>query len=98
IKNVDAKIERVLALYADGEFDRGILDRRIEKLNREKNRLVEERKAREEMKTREITYEELEKYHIDLSKADFETKQAIVQKLLRSITIDGKSVTIEWLF
>ena len=98
IKNVDAKIERILSLYADGEIDRPILDRQIEKLNEEKNRLIQERRNYEELKANQISSEELERYRIDLSQADFETKQAIVQKLIKSITINEKSVSIEWLF
>lgn len=98
IKNIDGKIERVLALYADGEIDRELLDRQIERLNAEKQRLLHEWKAQEEAQKKQVTKEELERYKIDLAKADFATKRAIVEKLIRSITINGKSVTIEWLF
>jgi len=98
IKNVDTKIERILSLYADGEIDRTALDRQIEKLNAEKNRLIRERREYEESKAKQISREELERYRIDLAAADFETKQAIVQKLIKSITINDKSVSIEWFF
>lgn len=98
IKNVDTKIERILSLYADGEIDRTALDRQIEKLNAEKNRMIRERREYEESKAKQISREELERYRIDLAAADFETKQAIVQKLIKSITINDKSVSIEWLF
>jgi len=98
IKNVDAKIERVLSLYADGEIDRNVLNRQIEKLNEEKNRLVQEHRSREALMKKQVTKEELEQYRIDLANADFESKQSIVQKLIKSITINGKSVSIEWIF
>jgi len=98
IKNIDAKIERVLSLYADGEIDRAVLDRQIGKLNEEKNQLLREQRNHGAAKNKQITKEELEKYRIDLTRADFETKQAIVEKLIKSITINDKSVSIEWLF
>lgn len=98
IKNVDLKIERLLSLYADGEIDRKILNRQVEKLNEEKSKLIQEKKISEEQKSNEITKDDLSKYHIDLSNADFKTKQAIVQKLIKKIIIDDKSVTIEWHF
>ena len=98
IKNVDTKIERMLSLYADGEIDRGILNRQIEKFNEEKNRLIREKKEYDESKAKNITSEELDRCIIDLAAADFATKQAIVQKLIKSITINDKSISIEWLF
>lgn len=98
IKNVDAKIERVLTLYADGGIDRQILDRQIEKLNEEKSRLVQEQRSEEAVRKKQITNEDLERYRIDLAKADFGSKQAIIEKLIRSLTINDKSVSIEWLF
>jgi len=98
IKNVDTKIERILSLYADGEIDRSALDRQIEKLNGEKKQLLRDRRDDDANKKKKITKEELEKYRIDLTRADFETKQAIVEKLIKSITINDKSVSIEWLF
>lgn len=98
IKNVDTKIERILSLYADGEIDRSALDRQIEKLNEEKKRLLRDQRNHDAVKKKQITKEELDKYRIDLTEADFSTKQAIVQKLIKSITISGKSVSIEWHF
>lgn len=98
IKNVDMKIERILSLYADGEIDRSALDRQIEKLNEEKKQLLRDQSNHDATKKKRITKEELERYRIDLSSAEFEAKQAIVQKLIKSITINDKSVSIEWLF
>ena len=98
IKNVDMKIERILSLYADGKIDRSALDRQISKLNEEKNQLLQDQRNQDAAKKKQITKEELEKYTIDLTRADFETKQAIIQKLIKSITINDKSVSIEWLF
>ena len=98
IKNVDMKIERILSLYADGEIDRSALDRQIEKLNEEKNKLLQEQRNQDAAKKKQITKEELDRYRIDLLRADFATKQAIVEKLIKSITINGKSISIEWLF
>lgn len=70
----------------------------VKKLNEEKSKLIQEKKISEEQKSNEITKDDLSKYHIDLSNADFKTKQAIVQKLIKKIIIDDKSVTIEWHF
>jgi site-specific DNA recombinase len=98
IKNIDAKIERVLTLYADGEIDRGMLNKQIERLNAEKQGLLREKRAYEETMKSYLSKEELDKYKIDLAKADFTTKRAIVEKLIKSIIINGKSVTIQWHF
>lgn len=98
IKNVDVKIERILTLYADGEIDRSALDRQIEKLNGEKKQLLRDRRDDDANKKKKITKEELDRYRIDLSRADFATKQAIIQNLIKSITINDKTVSIEWLF
>lgn len=98
IKNVDLKIERILSLYADGEIDRDILNRQIEKLKEEKKLLILKKKEYEESNAKQITKEELERYKIDLAAADFVTKQAIVQKLIKSIKIKEKSIAIEWFF
>jgi site-specific DNA recombinase len=98
IKNVDVKIERILTLYADGEIDRSALDRQIEKLNEEKNKLLQEQRNQDAAKKKQITKEELDRYRIDLTGADFAVKQAIIEKLIKSITINGKSISIEWRF
>lgn len=98
IRNVDTKIERVLSLYADGDIDRSALDRQMGKLNEEKNRLLLEQRNQHAIENKAISKEELDRYRIDLAAADFTTKQAIIQKLIKAITVDGESVAIEWLF
>ena len=98
IKKVDEKIERLLTLYVDGNIDKALLDKQIEKLNREKEALVQQKILQDKQLRSTITADQLKQYAIDLDQADFATRQAIVQKLIRCIYIDGENVEIEWNF
>lgn len=98
IKKVDEKIERLLTLYVDGNIDKALLDKQIEKLNREKEELVQQKILQDKQLRSTITADQLKQYAIDLDQADFATRQAVVQKLIRCIYIDGENVEIEWNF
>lgn len=98
ISKVDEKIERLINLYADGNIEKNILDKQIRKLNEEKQLLIEKKNLQEEKHANIISPIQLKRYVTDLTKADFQTRQAIVQKLIQSITIFGESLEIEWNF
>jgi site-specific DNA recombinase len=98
LKKVDEKIERILGLYADGSIDKDLLNKQIGKLDEDKRHLLEERKKNENQESTMITQEMLEQYAIDLTKADFNEKLVIIQKLIEHIVIEGDSIRIEWIF
>jgi site-specific DNA recombinase len=98
IKKVDSKIERLINLYVDGNIDKKLLDKQIDKLNQEKQAIIEQKKLQENDLAFNVTLEQLQNYTLDLSNVQFSDKQAIIQKLIRRITIDGKNVQIEWSF
>jgi len=98
IKKVDEKIERLLTLYIDGNIDKTLLDKQIEKLNSEKEALIQQKILQDKQAKSTITSEQLKQYIIDLNTTDFSTRQAIIQKLIRRIYIQGDDIEIEWNF
>lgn len=98
IKKVDEKIERLLTLYIDGNIDKALLDKQIDKLNSEKEALIQQKILQDKQAKSTITAEQLKQYIIDLNTTDFSTRQAIVQKLIRRIYIHGEDIEIEWNF
>lgn len=96
IKKVDEKVERIISLYADGSIAKLILDKQISKLVDEKKRLFEAKEKQDAHANVAITEQMLEQYAIDITKVDFYDKQAIVQKLIDRIVINGESISIEW--
>lgn len=98
LKKTDEKIERILALYAEGAIEKNLLDKQMVRLDEEKRTLLEAKMKQEDQINTTITKEMLERYSIDLTKVDFNEKQAIIQKLVDCIVINGESISIEWLF
>ncbi|WP_209121562.1 recombinase family protein [Alkalihalobacillus sp. BA299] len=98
IKKVDEKIERVIALYADGSIEKSLLNKQIKKLDEEKKSLLEAQRKQEDQSNINISTKLLERYAIDLKDAEFDEKQAIIQKLIDHITVNGENLQIEWNF
>lgn len=100
LKKVDEKIEKLLALYLDGDsnISKDILDKQTSKLDQEKRRLLEQKEQQDTRLNSVIDRNRLKKYSIDLLSADFPTRQAIVQKLISNIRIYGEDVEISWTF
>jgi len=97
IKKIDEKLERIIGLYGDGKFQKEMLDKQVDILNIEKEELL--KKQNEDSKNQNsITQEEIEELVIDISNADFSTKQATVQKLIKRINVDGEDINVEWNF
>ncbi|MBG9657850.1 recombinase family protein [Cytobacillus firmus] len=98
LKKVDEKMERIIGLYAEGNMPIKILNKQMAALEQEKEQL-HDKKLRQEMQQRTAFSEkELKQYAIDLTAADFPTRQAIVQKLIKQIFIHGEDVEIVWNF
>ncbi|WP_068792146.1 recombinase family protein [Brevibacillus laterosporus] len=98
LKKIDSKIERLINLYADGNIEKSILDKQVEKLNYEKQALHIQKLHQEQISQTTITNSKLKEYVIDLRVAEFSDRQAIVQKLIRKITVFGDTLEIEWNF
>jgi site-specific DNA recombinase len=98
LKKIDGKIERILALYADGSIDKVILNKQIAKMDDEKRSIIQSKKKQDDQINTTLTQSKLEQYVIGLSNVEFNEKQAIVQKLIHCIVINGDSIEIEWLF
>ncbi len=98
LKKVDEKMERLLSLYVDGNLGKGLLDKQMDKLDKEKQALYEKKLQQENRRHSTVTGDQLKQYSVDLIAADFPTRQSIVQKLIRQIYIDGDDIEVEWAF
>lgn len=98
IKNIDNKINRLVELYAsDTKISKELLETQIEKLNNEKERIIHKRKSDKE-NTQTVSDDMLNFIKADFEGLEFKDKQAIVQKLIKKIHIDGDNVIIDWRF
>lgn len=98
LHKVDEKIERILALYEDGNIDKEHLNKRIAALDSEKKEIYIKKAQQDQRVKSNVSLNILKQYAIDLVAADFPTRQSIIQKLIRMIHIDGDNVEIEWAF
>lgn len=98
IKNIDNKMSRLVALYAsDSNIPKHIIEAQIEELNVEKERLIQKQQSDKENPLT-ISDEVLNKIKVDFEGIEFKDKQAIIQKLIKEIYIDGDNVIIDWRF
>lgn len=95
-QKIDAKLNRILDLYADGNIDKKRLDDQVFKINEEKEKLLQSKKKHKQ--TDVLTPDFLENAYIDIDAADFPTKQAITQKLIKEIVISNNDIKIVWNF
>ncbi|RHW37287.1 recombinase family protein [Neobacillus notoginsengisoli] len=98
IKNVDAKMKRILSLYAEGRVPVALLNDQMEELQTERLYLKKREELQEEKSSIVITEEDLKQFSIDLNAGDFPTRQAIVQKFIKEIIIHGDDIEIIWNF
>lgn len=97
INNVDKKIERLIELYTNENIDIEILDKRMEKLNEEKDSLLES-KYNQQQADSPFEYKDVESYLVSLERAEFKEKRAIVEKLIEQIYVDDDTIKIDWNF
>ncbi|MFE1626995.1 recombinase family protein [Brevibacillus reuszeri] len=98
IKKIDQKVERLISLYADGNIDKVLLDKQIHKLNNEKQVLMDQHFEQEQRMQYIISNEQLKEHIIVLDSANFSERQAILQKLISRIMVNGENLEIEWAF
>lgn len=94
INNINAKIERMIDLYANAEIDTKIIDKKINEFNKEKKELIK----RQNEETEKVNIESIEDYVIDFERVDFATKRAIIEKFINRIYLDNTDVSIDWMF
>lgn len=98
LKKLDEKLDRLVGLYAEGNVPINILNKQVQDVEEEKNKLLQKKKRQEKQLQNSISDKELKQYSIDIMAADFPTRQAIVQKLIKNITIKGEDIEILWNF
>ncbi|MDC0761665.1 recombinase family protein [Brevibacillus sp. AG] len=98
LRKIDQKLERLIDLYSDGSIDKIVLDKQVAKLNNEKRVISEQQAAQTERSARSIERKQLRDYAIVLESAAFPDRQAIIQKLIRRLTIYKDRLEIEWNF
>jgi site-specific DNA recombinase len=99
IKKVDEKMERTLGLFiGDNKVPVALLNKQISALEEEKLQLQHKKEMQEIHSSTVITEKELKQYSIDLTSAEFSTRQSIIQKLINQIIIHDEKVEIVWNF
>ncbi|MCY8485386.1 recombinase family protein [Bacillus atrophaeus] len=98
LKKLDYKIEKLIGLYTEDNIKKEVLDKQIDKIDLEKRRIYEAIEEQEILFKNELSQDQLHQYSIDLTISDFPKKQAIIEKLIKQITIDGDNVDITWNF
>ena len=100
--SVDEQIERLMDLYAIGQFPIDALQSKVnsiteqkEKLEDELDRLMDEEKQR---LTHEQTKELIESFSGVLENGDFDEIRTVIGALIDKIEIDDENVTIRWNF
>lgn len=96
LRELDDKQERLIDLYTIKKMDKNKLAERFQALEEEKLELTRKKEAQEKKKTNLISKEDLKQYSVDLLTAEFPERQAIVQKLIKQIYINGDTVEIAW--
>lgn len=98
MRKLDEKMERIIGLYAEGNIPVSLLNKQINALEQEKIQLQNKLEMQEMQQSTVITKKELQQYSINLMSADFSTRQAIIQKLIKEIIIHGEDIEIVWNF
>lgn len=90
-------MERLLDLFTTNtNISRQLLEQQMEKLNLEKENLIQKQKRQEEEKT--IAQDTLIDSIKSIDLLEFKDKQVLINKLVKQINIDHKNVEIIWRF
>jgi len=98
LKKIDDKINRLIDLYEDGELDKETLNTRLEKRKKEKEELIAKKTLEEQEQALNIEISDIKKYLLTYDKMDFIEKRALVEKVLKNITISPTEIIFEWNF
>lgn len=96
LRDVDERENRILDLFEIGQLNKKKLTDRIQALEEEKFELQKKKEKQELLRKQVLSEEEIKQYSVDLIAADFATRQAIVNKLIKQIYINGETVEISW--
>lgn len=97
IKDINNKMERVIELYSNATISNDLLEKQMNKLNDEKERLIKKQQNSFE-DSQIITDEILENIQSDFEDLEFKDKQAIVQTYVKEIHLNENNVIIDWRF
>lgn len=97
IKDIDKKMERLLDLFMNTtNISKGLLEQQMEKLNLEKEKLLnKQQRSEEESLSREVTLTTTDDAFEEL---DFKEKQIIINNFIEQIYINQNNVKIIWRF
>ena len=95
IAKIDKKISNALELYLEDEIDKEILNKKISKLNSDKNELV--KKKLDTSKKKAISKDEFDQAILTLdTENDFNIRKSIVNKFIKKIVVHPDSIDIMW--
>lgn len=95
IAKIDKKISNALELYLEDEIDKEILNKKISKLNSDKNELVKEKL--DTSKKKAISKDEFDQAILTLdTENDFNIRKSIVNKFIKKIVVHPDSIDIMW--
>lgn len=99
IKNIDAQSARLLHSYTLGLFSDEEIIQRKKTLNTRKERLETELKKTIQQESSSSTAQELiESFESILETGDFNSIRSVIEGLIDTVYIDGKSLEIKWRF
>ena len=101
ISKLDAKMERIIDLYLDGELNRKVLDSRKEKIMNQQSKLMDLLNHNEENQTKisiDDTVKSLDRIGKSVYELSYEDQKKLVNKLVHRIHVDNESIDIVWNF
>lgn len=96
LKKIDDKLNRLVGLYADGSVPIHILNKQVQATEEERDQLLQRKREQADRLRDLIDVKELKEYAVDIIAAEFPVRQAIVQKMIKSITIKEEDLEIIW--
>ncbi|MGG2053072.1 recombinase family protein [Lysinibacillus pakistanensis] len=98
LKKIDEKINRLIDLYEDGELDKETLNTRLEKRKKERDELLNRKTLEAQEQALNIEINDIQNFLLTFDEMDFIEKRALVEKVLKSITIGPSEILFEWNF
>lgn len=96
ISEIDVQIERLIELYQFNAIPMESLTRKVNDLSSEKNTLLQQVSAPDEVPARDFFLSAVEDYRSGFATGDTDTKRILMAGLIKRVTIDGQSVHLKW--
>ena len=102
IEKIDEQIARLMDLYTIGQFPIDILQKKVQSLNEQKEKLEDELEKMVDEERARLTHEKamkvIESFSDVLERGDFDEIRTVIGTLIDKIEIDGENITIHWNF